>query len=38
MIHVLGERFHPTTQNGEQLKTFELFLEFSMQYFQTPVD
>lgn len=39
MIHVLGEmaqddaRFHYTTQNSVQIKTYELFLELSIYYF-----
>ena len=31
-------RFHHATQNSTQFKTYELFLEFSIQYFWTMVE
>ena len=32
------QRFNQVTQNGKHFKNYELFLEFSIQYFQTMVD
>lgn len=33
-----GRRFHHASQNGMRRKTYELFLEFSIQYFHPGID
>lgn len=37
-VDLSQERFHHGAQNATELKSYELFLEFSMQSFQTWLD